>query len=246
MTNPVRTFVAAVRFLTQLPLPGRPSTADEVAAGFMWHPLVGAAIGASIGGSYQLVAARWQTPIAAVCAVAVGLLITRGLHEDAFADAADGLGGGRTPEQIITIMKDSRIGAFGAIALWCLLTFRFAGLISTSDHAWVLFGLAAAWGRWTVVPFRRLRPLGSGLASGLGGEPEVASAAVATVSVIIISAGGAYFIDAPQVGLAGIAALAVAGAWMWYARHRAGGLNGDLMGAGNQLVEVAVLFALLA
>ena len=246
MTNPIRAFVAAVRFLTQLPLPGRPSTADEVSAGFLWHPLVGAAIGAAIGAIYHVVAMRWEAAIAAVTAIAVGLLITRGLHEDAFADAADGLGGGRTAAQVITIMKDSRVGAFGVMALWCLLTFRFAALLSTGSHAWVAFGLAAAWGRWTVVPFGRLPAMGSGLASQLNGDSRAASAIVATLSLALVSAGAAYFIGVASVGLGTIAAVAVALGWMWYARRRVGGLNGDLMGAGNQLVEVAALVALLA
>ena len=245
----MRSLIAAVRFLTRLPMPGPATTAADLPAAIGWFPLVGALVGAAIAGVYLGLVHWWQPSIAAVLAVAIGLLLTGGFHEDAVSDAADGLGGGSDRERVLAIMRDSRVGAFGVMGLWVLLTMRWAVLIATTANGMdvvLLFVLASAWGRWTAAPLLRfLPPLSDGLAkdvhaTGGNGPLIVATLLVAAASVALHVAG------CPRVPVAAAIAIGVTALWGLYLKRRLGGQSGDLLGAGNQITEAAVLLTLLA
>jgi adenosylcobinamide-GDP ribazoletransferase len=245
--------IAAIRFLTRIPLPGRATTAADLPWAVAWFPLVGAGCGAAVGGVALLALPLWGPLVAAVLAVAVGLVLTGCFHEDAASDAADGLGGGHDPERVLAIMHDSRIGAYGAATLWVVLSLRTL-LVSQaiSHHAEALavlatVALACAWGRWTAAPLLAFLPaLGEGLAKDISTTQARGPWLSATALVMLLSAAAATQLDLELVVATAIAALATTAAWGWYLRQRLGGQTGDLLGAGNQLVELVALLVLTA
>lgn len=239
--------IAALRFLTRLPIPGPATRAADLPFALAWFPLVGALCGAALGGTFIGLAHGWPVPVAAVLAIAVGLLLTGGFHEDAVSDAADGLGGGTDTERVLAIMKDSRIGAYGAMALWVLLTLRWTTLTQL-DPAQVITAcaLAGAWGRWTAAPLILLPALGNtGLSKDISQHASRLPLVIATILVVIATL-GAWWLGVERAPWAALAALLTTGLWAFYLRQRLGGQSGDLLGAGNQIAEAAVLVTLLA
>ena len=242
----IRGLIAAFRFLTRVPVPGPETRVQDLRRGMGWFPLVGAAVGGATAGGFALARHLWPAPLAAAVAVAFGLLITGGFHEDGAADAADGLGGGWTRERVLEIMKDSRIGAYGAMALWALLMVRWGALCALDRQALWALPMAMVWGRWTLIALSGLlKPISQGLGSavggGLGWGPPLGA------STILLAAHGlALFYHCPGLLRAAVAALATTLLWALYLKRRLGGQSGDLLGAGSQLVECAVLLALAA
>lgn len=240
----VASLVAALRFLTRIPVPGRESRVEDIARGVAWFPLVGALVGLLTALAFRGALRLWPPPLAAALAVALGLLLTGGFHEDGATDAADGLGGGWTRERVIEIMKDSRIGAYGAMALWAVLTVRWAGMAALGQAALWALPLAMAWGRWSISAFMALLPpLAPGLSKEVGAGRGWRACLGATLALALVHAALRH---EPGLLRAALAALAAAGLWTLYLRRRLGGQSGDLLGAGNQLVEAAVLLALAA
>src|SRR5688572_13760592 len=107
--------LAAVTFLTRIPVPGPAFSDDRLAHSARYFPLVGALVGGVGGLAVLLLAHLFPAPLCIALSMALTLLLTGAIHEDGWADTCDGFGGGRTPEDILRIMQDSRVGAFGAI-----------------------------------------------------------------------------------------------------------------------------------
>lgn len=241
----MRSLVAAIRFLTRIPMPGPDTRPEDISRAVGWFPLVGALVGGITAGIFLLALRVWMAPVAAVLAIAFGLMLTGGFHEDGATDATDGLGGGWTRERVLEIMKDSRIGAYGAMALWCLLMLRWAALVNLERRAILALPLAMALGRWSIAfVLRLLPPIGQGLAKevhkGLGWGAYFGSTFLAGLACL-----AAWHLGLPHVLRAAFAAALLALLWTFYLRRRLGGHSGDLLGAGNQLVEAAVLLALM-
>jgi len=137
MKDWVQPAALAVRFLSRVSLPGEEMDrfARDLPRALAFFPLAGAALGAC--SALVLLAAAQALPLylAVLLALAFDAWLGRGLHEDAVADFADGLGGGRTPEEVLRIMKDSRVGAFGVLALGFAVALRGAGLVAL-EEAW--------------------------------------------------------------------------------------------------------------
>ena len=240
----MRALIAAIRFLTRLPVPGPDTRAEDLPPAVGWYPLVGAAMGAAIGGIFIGLCLGLPAIVAAVLAVAAGLLLTGGFHEDGATDAADGLGGGFTTEKVLLIMKDSRIGAYGAMGLWVLLSLRAACLVALGAAAVPALLLAMAWGRWSACILTRLPALGHGLAK------EITAAIPAWVpwlsSALVLAATAlAWWLGLDRAAWAGCAAIVATLLWAAYLMRRLGGQSGDLLGAGNQIAEGVALLALL-
>ena len=125
-------FVTAVQFLTRVPLPGgmnRPG-ADPALLGHcpLFFPLVGGLVGAAAGGVLWAAAHVWPPPVAIVLALIAEALLTGAFHEDAVADACDAFGGGWTRDDVLRILKDSRVGSYGALGLGLAVALRGATL----------------------------------------------------------------------------------------------------------------------
>lgn len=139
---------AAFTLLTRLPLPVDHAKTGERAARAAWaYPFVGAVLGLIAGViALSLAAFGVQTGIAAAVALGTLMLLTGALHEDGLSDCADGLGGGTTLKKRLEIMKDSRIGAFGAAALGVTLLARWSGYdaVITVDWLWAFVAVGTA------------------------------------------------------------------------------------------------------
>lgn len=243
----MRALIAAIRFLTRLRVPGPATRAEDLPRSVVWFPLVGCGVGAAIGGIHLLALHWWPPALAALLAIAFGLLLTGALHEDAVGDTADGLGGGGGDrDRVLAILKDPRIGSYGTVALWLLLALRWSALIALGAAALPAFALASVWGRWTAAPLIRWLPaLGGGLGRDIQGGLGTGMVLLTTAAAVAASAGLALA-GASRVGPAIAVAVVLTLGWGWHLRRRPGGQTGDLLGAGNQLVEAGVLLTLLA
>ena len=200
------------------------------------YPLVGALVGgAGAAVLWAALALRVPPAIAAILALAATMALTGALHEDGLADMADGFGGGATPARKLEIMRDSRIGSYGTLALILSVGVRVAALSACSHPALALL-LAGVLGRGAMVGV--LATMGPARSDGLtarlgdaGRLPILAGIAIAAAASLL----------APAALLA--AALA-AYAVMRLARRQVGGYTGDVLGAAEQCVECAVLIVL--
>jgi adenosylcobinamide-GDP ribazoletransferase len=213
----------------------------DIARAGLWFPLVGAGIGAAVGGTAAALAGPLGNLLAAALALAVGAALTGALHLDGLADAADGLGG-RTREQMLEIMRDHRIGAYGATALGLDLLVKLAALAALTSHVAAVVA-AGALSRAVPVVLAAALPYagGSGLGSSLGRAARWRPAGATVVAAAL------------AVGLAGrdgavlVAVSSAVGAVLYAAsRRRLGGVTGDTLGASAELVEAAALVAAVA
>ncbi|HEX4192031.1 MAG TPA: adenosylcobinamide-GDP ribazoletransferase [Stellaceae bacterium] len=242
-------FFAALTFLTRLPL-GRVQADAPLAslADAAWaFPLVGLVIGA-IGGVAYAVAFSIGLPAlaAALIAVAATALVTGALHEDGLADTADGFGGGATREAKLEIMRDSRIGSFGVIALVVGIGLRTIAIADTGTPSHAFLALIAAHALSRGMLPAALLKLDPARTDGLGagaGRPEQKQVLIALTLALVIAVIATGF----RAGLsATIVALIVALATGWLAQRQIGGQTGDVLGAIEQGAETAALLAAAA
>ena len=234
---------AAFQFLTRVPMPGLDYEPDALSRAATFFPLVGGLIGLASALLFMGLLPHLPGTVAALCAVLLTVLVTGGLHEDGLADAADGFGGGWHREQILEILKDSRIGSYGAIAVAFSILFRVA-LIAALPRAVAVPYIVAAHVlcRWTVLPLgfflssaRKNESQGHRLARQISIRSLIAGSALAfAISGWLLRTS----LIAPL-----IAVLAVTTLSGYYFRRRIGGVTGDCFGATIQLAEVAVYFA---
>ena len=133
--EPVRLLVVATRFLTRLPLPEPRFRDGDLRRATGAFPLVGALVAAFGVGTYSIVQPRWGVVVAVLAATAVEIGVTGAFHEDGLADVADGLWGGWTVADRLRIMRDSRLGTYGTVALVGVLALRVA-LLAGLDPSW--------------------------------------------------------------------------------------------------------------
>jgi adenosylcobinamide-GDP ribazoletransferase len=210
-----------------------------------WYPVIGALIGLCGALVYAAASAAGLTAgAAALLTLCAQIAVTGALHEDGLADIADGFGGGRDKMAKLAIMRDSRLGSYGVLALIFSVGLRWSALVALADPLAVGLALmaAGALSRATVpAVYGWLDPARSdGLAAGLGGPPgtRVAMAAVLGACIAgLLLAGFAL----PVIAVAILAALAVGG----LALRQIGGHTGDVLGACQQIVEIAVLLTLV-
>lgn len=231
--------IGALQFLTRIPI--RTASAVEHHRTLPWFPVVGALIGAAVGGVaaglHQLV----PVPVAAAVAVVVGLLITGAFHEDGLADIADAFGGGMTVERRLEILKDSRHGTYGVAALASSIVIRVvaAASIASASAVFAAFVAAHALGRGAAVAAMRAAPAASDSGLGVSAASAMRPIPVAAIGTVVL-AGLAVLTGwwlAPFVAAAVVASAAV----VVLAVRKIGGLAGDVLGAIEQVVEIAIL-----
>jgi adenosylcobinamide-GDP ribazoletransferase len=213
-----------------------------------WFPLVGAAVALVSGAA--LFGGRLVAPglAAAVIALAVEAWLTGALHEDALADCCDGFGGGWTRDDVLRIMRDSRLGTYGTVGLVLFLLLK-AALFERVDP-WrdvALLAAVGAWSRWAAPALLVLaRPTTtSGLAATAAAQLGPAPLLMATVLAAVLSA--PWFAVAPVPALASIAVMFLTLAiWRTICVRRLGGATGDCAGAAVCLAQVTMLAVALA
>jgi adenosylcobinamide-GDP ribazoletransferase len=240
-------FLAAVQFMTRLPVPQASGfTAEWLDRGVKYFPLAGILVGALCAGVLLAAAKLWAGVLPPLLAVAAGTAFTGAIHEDGFADFFDSLGG-TTKEARLAIMKDSRLGTFGVLALGiaaALKVFALASLPGLTAAAALV--AAHAGGRLAAVAIMPFLPYAGNMAAAKAKpvaakikRSDLAIAAVfglLPVLLLPLAAGAA----ACLAGLA--AALIVA----WRAKRLFGGFTGDVLGAAEQSYEIAFLLGAAA
>lgn len=227
--------VVAFQFLTRLPMPQVPFAPDGLARSVKFFPLVGLVIGAGAAGLEKVLAPHLGKPVVALAVLAYLVLITGCLHEDGLADVADSLGGWSV-EQRLTILRDSRIGSFGATALAISLLSRGV-LIAEVPLAYLVSAHVLC--RWSMLPLSYYLP------AAREGEGQGARIARLTSNGSLIA--GSVFTIATVVFVLRRASIAPLLAAMivpllsgWLYIRKFGGVTGDCFGATNQLTEIAV------
>jgi adenosylcobinamide-GDP ribazoletransferase len=236
---------AAFAFFTRLPVGGFPFSDRELAWAPAHAPLVGVALGAALG----LLHACFF-PLGALAAatlvLGVSMLLTGALHEDGLADTSDALGGGYDRNSIFAILKDSRIGAFGAAAIAISVLLRASLLARLADAC--LWALPLTWCAarvgpvWLMTLLPYVTPTRDAKSESVV-RTDWRQALVATAWFLgaAACAVGQGFVDLPRTGLAAAAVVAITALTGFRYYQRLGGITGDFLGATEQLAEIAVL-----
>jgi len=234
----IRSLRSAVAFLTVIPVSDAAGSPGE-RLGRAYFPIVGALVGFLAGAVLIVVSAVAGRTLGAVGAVAVLAILTGGLHLDGLADAADGLFGAGSRDRRLEVMRDPRVGSFGAVALVLVLVGDVAAL-ATMTPARALLGLviAGALSRLAILivvvsaPYRRESGLGTAVQGGHKGF-DLLLGATFTVAVCLFDPRHAA-VAALLVALAGTIVVALA-------RRRLGGTTGDVYGAVTEVGQLAAL-----
>jgi adenosylcobinamide-GDP ribazoletransferase len=240
MSRIFQDIAAAFQFLTRLPLNRLDYQSGALPRATMYFPLVGIALGVCSAGLYRLLFAHLPVVVVAFLIVLFSALVTGGLHEDGLADAVDAFGGGWNRQQVLEIMKDSRIGSYGTLALFfsvggrvLLLTY----LPAASFVQYVISGEILC--RWVMLP------LGAALASAReqGGQGARIARRISCISLAVgtlIALGVVGLLLRLSAIWPVVAASAVTLFSGLYYKHRIGGITGDCFGATSQITLLAV------
>ena len=248
----LRLFFIALQFFTRLPIPRwvgfEPQWLHHASRYF---PAAGIVVGGVAAFVYWLASMAWPPVIAVLLSTAATIYLTGAFHEDGFADACDGFGGGMTPERVLEIMKDSRIGAYGAIGIMLLLAIKCAALsllappvaLSALLVAHPLSRLASA----SLIRFLdyaklegKAKPLAQHMSST---EFAVAACTVAIPIAVVLWSDALHW----RAFVIGTVAMMFAALWMARLfRRRIGGYTGDCLGAVQQVTEAVFYLAALA
>ena len=243
MKRPARNLLGAVQFLTRIPLPERWLGEIALAEVAPYFPLVGALLGLATAGIDAALRPHLKAIAAAAASVAFLVLITGALHEDGLADSADGFGGGATANRVLAIMRDSRIGSYGAIAVALSLLLRIAFIAALpAQDALAYFVSAETLSRWSVLPLACFLPSArqGGPSAGQGARlaRSISPTAIA-LGTLIAAAVTVASLHAASWRPWAACLLATAASGLYF-RRRIGGVTGDCFGAAIQLVGIAV------
>jgi len=247
---------AAIMFLTRIPVPGyRPDAPANLGRATVFFPIVGLGIGALQWGFARgvtwiaervvILAGRpyaFPPLLLALLIVALGVAITGALHLDGLADMADGFGGGRTREDILRIMRDHAIGAYGAIALILVLAVKAAStyLLIERNLAFPYLLAAPLLARWAIVPIAYFLPYARTEGGGLGTLME-GTGLLHVLTSTVITLGITLWLGGWQGGAAMLACVLASWWNIRISRRRIQGMTGDTLGANTEICEALVL-----
>src|SRR5690606_15080343 len=227
-------FFVALAFLTRIPIPAAtPHAQAYLNAAARYFPLVGLIVGACGAAVFAVANEFWTSSVAIALAMAATIRITGAFHEDGFADSCDGFGGGWTHEQVLTIMKDSRLGTYGAVGLGMLLAIKFLALQALAEPLSIVLALIVghAWSRLLAIShmldLAYVRDIDSSKIKPLATQLQRSDFLFAGLLALPL----ALLISPLQTVI--IIALLLAWRW-WFGRYlvrRIGGYTGDCLGA---------------
>jgi adenosylcobinamide-GDP ribazoletransferase len=234
--------IVAFQFLTRIPVPSTTFESDSLSRAVKFFPLVGLVIGSGAALLQRMLLPHLGRPVLALVVLIYLVLITGFLHEDGLADVADGFGGGWDKDQILAILKDSRIGSYGATALILSLLARYLLLATLPLEHFAAYIISAhVLCRWSSLPLSYFLTA----ARDTGGQ-GARIARLTTTSSLVAGSIFSFFIVIFALRWASIAPIiaslitVVVTGWLYY--KRIDGVTGDCFGATNQIAEVAVYF----
>ncbi|MDQ7989915.1 MAG: adenosylcobinamide-GDP ribazoletransferase [Candidatus Dactylopiibacterium sp.] len=249
----LRRFLIAVGYFTRLPVPAWVGwSARELNRATRYFPLVGLGVGLISAAALWAAQAFFAPAVAVALAMLASLLVTGAFHEDGLADSADGFGGGWEPSRVLAIMKDSRIGTYGAAALVMALLLKFGALHALGASAVLALPVVHALSRvpplLIMAGLRYIRDDDSArakpVAEGLGVAEWLTGSLLGILPLLLAAAWGGI---TPLRALMLLGVTALAGALCArYFFTRIGGYTGDALGAAQQVCELAGYLALCA
>lgn len=256
MLRELRLLLTAVQFFTRIPVPAWVGhSAQQLDQAARYFPLVGVCVGVIAAAVLWLGAQLLPLSLAVGLSMGAGILVTGAFHEDGLSDFADGMGGGHTREQALAIMKDSRVGAYGAIALVLALLLKYQALLALCGKS-LPFAAAALIAAHSI---SRLLAASIMLTQCYIRDDDSARAKPAARQLSPVSFAVALLTGAAAVGILFVAGAhttvvlaAVSAALLmrtylaWRLQQRLGGFTGDCLGAVQQLCELAFYLGLLA
>lgn len=249
LVNELRALALAVQFLTRLPVPSVATYSPRrEAAAVRYYPLVGALIGGLCAGVFMLADIRFSGPLAVLLAVAAGLAVTGAFHEDGLADTFDGIGAAANDrDRALEIMRDSRLGTYGTVALLMALGIKVAALSSLAPST---AGVALVAGHG-LSRFSSVAVMQTGSYVHETGVATEVSKRLGVVGVSVVLLTGAALVASLAAYLSPLAAiLALAGLvaghvlMRLYFEPRLGGYTGDTLGAVQQASEIGLYLGL--
>ena len=227
---------SAIRFMTVLP--AGPATAFDAAAMVPWFPVVGLLLGAIVAAADALAGRWWGPAIVAALDVVLLTCLTGAFHLDGLADTADGLFSHRPRERVLEIMKDSRIGSMGVVALTAVLALKWAAVAALADHRALLLLIVPAYARGGILfAMRRLpygRPDGGTGLAFFSRRPTVGAFwALGATALVSVALGPA------AIALNAAFVLTVVAVIAFY-RRQLGCVTGDMLGAMIEITEAAL------
>jgi adenosylcobinamide-GDP ribazoletransferase len=238
----VEDLLVAFQFLTRLPISRISYQPDSLSRSAKLFPLVGLVVGLGASVLQHVLAPHLNRALVALFILTFLALITGGLHEDGLADTADAFGGGWNREQILTILRDSRIGSFGALALVLSVLARFLLLSILPVNRFTAFVVSAhVLCRWTTLPLSYfLRPAREN--DGQGARIAQKISPVSFLTGTMLSFAIVFYLMRSEFWIPLLAAVVIAALTGLYYFRRIGGVTGDCFGATNQITEIAVYF----
>ncbi|MFT3928774.1 MAG: adenosylcobinamide-GDP ribazoletransferase [Spongiibacteraceae bacterium] len=240
-------FLTALAFLTRIPIPANtPYSPEHMNASARYFPIVGMIVGAFGALVYFLAGKIWPDTLAIALSMLATILLTGSFHEDGLADSCDAFGGGWRKEQILSIMKDSRIGTYAAVGLIAILGTKFLALSAAEQPAKIVAMLIVghSWSRLLAISYlydhdyvrfddsSKIKPMATQLSrnnlliAGLSAAPLVLLVPLSSTLLIVVTLL----------------------CWRWwfgrYIRRRIGGYTGDCLGCAQQVAEVIIYLML--
>lgn len=244
----IETLRLAVQFMTRLPVPeGALYDPSRMARSIRYYPLTGLLVGGAAALVLLIASCLWSMPVAIVLAMLTATLMTGALHEDGFADMVDGFWGGHTVERRLEIMRDSRLGSYGALGLIFLVLLNLAALMSfTPGQAAVALLTAHMLSRLSVVVvmdrgnYVRRTGAGQDVQKGPGREGWLVIAWTLVPGLIASFMCFGLLLTALSMALAVVASIA----FLKFSERKIGGYTGDVLGAVQQLTCLIVILTL--
>jgi adenosylcobinamide-GDP ribazoletransferase len=229
--------VAALQFMTLLPL-GKPA-AFKPSAMVPYFPLAGIIIGCLMAVFDQMVMRLWPAPVAALLDVVFLIALTGALHIDGVGDTADGLYGGHTNEKALSIMKDSRLGTMGMVAIFCILAIKWAGIYSLDTHRSLMLIVIPGYARGAMILGMRLLPYGR--PDGGTGQPFVEGRGRWSDYIWLALPFGLAMVAGWRGIMVAVAFVFVTASVLYYYHKRVGCITGDMLGAICEINEAGLL-----
>ncbi len=241
----MKVFILTLQFLTRIPLNFQMDIdEDDFAKGVVYFPIAGLIIGAFNLLIYYLSGFILDGIFPAVCYVLANVVITGALHLDGIADTCDGIFSSRTRERMLEIMKDSRIGTNGTIAVLLDVLLRAAVLFGApKGAAYVAILAAPVISRTMLIVIMQVSRYAR--ENGMGGLFLGKQAPVRTLIGFVIGLGLTFAIGGYLCLTVFFAALAAAFLFRWYIYGKLGGMTGDTVGATNEVVEIVALILII-
>jgi adenosylcobinamide-GDP ribazoletransferase len=254
----LRRVLIALGYFTRAPIPRWVGWSEhELNRAARYFPLIGIAVGAAGALALLACAQLWPVSIAVALSMLCTLLFTGGFHEDGLADSADGFGGGYTRERVLEIMRDSRIGSFGAIALVLALLTKYGALLEigrvSAMHAALALVIAHAASRgvgllvMALLPYARSdddQAKAKPVAQGIGPREWVVGVLLGTLPALVATSVGAMS-TLRLLAMLAVCTLVLLAATRYF-RARIGGYTGDCLGATQQIAEIGVYLVFAA